>query len=140
MGQQVISASSAAGADSGLKQILYQRRLAEARARVAALLASAEGQSVRTKVKKEVDEGRLSVRADRELWADVGTRHNIANLLLCYHPAWLRLGLEALYARPPSPPRPRRCLPPCSSSSSRHALLLCIPVLHSPASRHEQQH
>ena len=43
--------------------------------------------------------GRLAIRDDRNPRADVGLRDAIAELLLSYAPAWLRLGLEVLYGQ-----------------------------------------
>jgi abnormal spindle-like microcephaly-associated protein len=45
-----------------------------------------------------VDQGRITIRRDRLVHADVGIRQNIVNLLMCYSPQWLKLGLEVLYS------------------------------------------
>jgi hypothetical protein len=46
--------------------------------------------------KQEVEQGRLSVRADTDMYSDVGIRQGVIDLLMSYHPAWLRLGLETV--------------------------------------------
>lgn len=39
------------------------------------------------------------MRNDRFLYADVGVRKNILNLLLCYNPSYLKLALEIMYSQ-----------------------------------------
>ena len=45
----------------------------------------------------EIAAGRLVVRADRDLHADVGLRERLAALLGSYATPWLRLGLEVIF-------------------------------------------
>ncbi len=40
----------------------------------------------------------MTIREDRALYADLGVRANVTNLLLCYNPIWLLMGLETLYS------------------------------------------
>lgn len=42
----------------------------------------------------EIETGRLVIRHDHSPHSDVGARQEILQLLLCYSPIWLRLGLE----------------------------------------------
>ena len=46
---------------------------------------------------KEVANKKLKVRTDRELYADLGLRSEIIEMMMSYHPVWLRLGLETVY-------------------------------------------
>jgi len=41
-----------------------------------------------------VDSGRLLVRRDRMIHADLGAKQKILDMLLSYNPLWLRVGLE----------------------------------------------
>lgn len=44
-----------------------------------------------------MDEGRLAIRADKHLYADLGVRQNVTNLLTCYNPIYLKWALEAIF-------------------------------------------
>ncbi|ESO92879.1 hypothetical protein LOTGIDRAFT_232956 [Lottia gigantea] len=49
------------------------------------------------KVEIEVESRRLAVRKDRMLHADLGIKQSILDMLLCYNPLWLRIGLETIF-------------------------------------------
>ncbi|XP_050415465.2 abnormal spindle-like microcephaly-associated protein homolog [Patella vulgata] len=49
------------------------------------------------KVEIEVESRRLAVRKDRMLHADLGIKQKILDMLLCYNPLWLRIGLETIF-------------------------------------------
>lgn len=53
--------------------------------------------SVMLRVEVEVESGRLLVRADRCPRRDVGLKKRLLELLLAYHPLWLRIGLETVF-------------------------------------------
>src|SRR3546814_2508243 len=55
-------------------------------------LFTATEQTIRDLVQTE----RLSVRPEADISADVGLQETISQLLLHYHPNWLRLGLEVV--------------------------------------------
>ena len=46
---------------------------------------------------QEIASGRLAVRKDRNLLADVGQRQLVLDMLLSYRPEWLRLALETVF-------------------------------------------
>lgn len=48
-------------------------------------------------IDEEVAAGKLAVRADRELYADLGLRDQLTLMLMSYTPRWLRLGLETVF-------------------------------------------
>jgi hypothetical protein len=48
-------------------------------------------------VDREINTGKLSARSDREVHADQGLRSKLLALLMCYTPAWLKLGLETIF-------------------------------------------
>ena len=58
---------------------------------------SQELSSIRYALDKEVAEEKLKVRTDRELYADLGLRSEIIEMMMSYNPVWLRLGLEITY-------------------------------------------
>ena len=49
---------------------------------------------IRHSIEAEVNSGKLSIRSDRDVFADVGLRGQIMSLLMSYSTPWLRLGLE----------------------------------------------
>lgn len=51
------------------------------------------------KLEPEVALGRIAVREDCDLRADVGIREDLTNMVLSYAPVWLALGLEVVLGR-----------------------------------------
>ncbi|XP_052220933.1 abnormal spindle-like microcephaly-associated protein homolog [Dreissena polymorpha] len=49
------------------------------------------------KLEREVESGRLLVRKDKMLHADLGAKQRVLDMLLSYNPLWLRIGLETIY-------------------------------------------
>ncbi len=82
---------------SGLRALVIHRRLAQVRYRAAELFQSDEMRRVRTIVQSEISRGRLTIRSDRDLYADLSLRKQAINLLLSYTTPWLRLGLEVMF-------------------------------------------
>lgn len=74
-------------------------RLNTLRKSAMAFIRSRDIASVLQKISVKVDQRVLSVREDRDLHLDVGLQQLVLELLLCYNPLWLRIGLEAVYGR-----------------------------------------
>ncbi|XP_063380821.1 protein abnormal spindle [Cydia fagiglandana] len=72
-------------------------RLDSLRRAAKALLLSPEICQVFQKLTAQIEKKLIVIRADRNLHLDVGLQKTIMELLLCYNPLWLRIGLEALY-------------------------------------------
>ena len=66
---------------------------------------------------KEIKEGRLSIRSDRDICNDVGLRDKFIAMLHSYHPFWLRAGLEAVL---------KESIPRHVDGDDRIALTRCI--------------
>lgn len=49
------------------------------------------------KIEAEVTNGRVLVRKDKMLHADIGAKQRILDMLLSYNPLWLRMGLETIF-------------------------------------------
>ena len=49
------------------------------------------------KVENEIEVQRLMVRKDKDMNKDVGMKKGFLELLLTYHPIWLRIGLETIF-------------------------------------------
>lgn len=47
-------------------------------------------------LEREISLGRIAMRSDRNLRKDVGLQQTFLQLLLCFHPIYLRLALETL--------------------------------------------
>ncbi|CAN0114284.1 unnamed protein product, partial [Laminaria digitata] len=61
------------------------------------LFRSAEMMEVTCAVSEKVNDGTISLRRDRVLHADVGLSSALIDLVLCYEPRWLLLGLETVF-------------------------------------------
>uniref|UniRef100_A0A7S4IHQ8 Calponin-homology (CH) domain-containing protein n=1 Tax=Odontella aurita TaxID=265563 RepID=A0A7S4IHQ8_9STRA len=79
-----------------LRTLLLHRRRAQARQRAAELYSNAGMKSVRQAIESEVATGRLAIRSDRDVFADVSLRSQLFSLLFSYATPWLRLGLETV--------------------------------------------
>ena len=66
---------------------------------------------------KEIKEGRLCIRTDRDICNDVGLRDKFIAMLHSYHPFWLRAGLEAVL---------KESIPRHVDGDDRVALTRCI--------------
>ena len=84
-------------AEDHFKVLLQKQRQAQVRHRAFEIFHSQELSSIRYALDKEVAEEKLKVRTDRELYADLGLRSEIIEMMMSYNPVWLRLGLEITY-------------------------------------------
>jgi hypothetical protein len=82
---------------TGLRALVMHRRLAQVRFRAAELFQSDAMSRARNIVQSEIARGRLSIRSDRDLHADLSLRKEATQLLLSYTTPWLRLGLEVMF-------------------------------------------
>ncbi len=46
------------------------------------------------KLEIEIETRRIAVREDRKIHADLGIKQRLLDMILCYNPLWLRIGLE----------------------------------------------
>ena len=49
---------------------------------------------VHEKLEREIECGRLCIRKDRKVHADLGLKQQVLQLILCYNPLWMRIGIE----------------------------------------------
>jgi hypothetical protein len=82
---------------TGLRALVMHRRLAQVRFRAAELFQTPGMRKVREAVRSEIARDRLTIRADRDLHADLSLREVATQLLLSYTTPWLRLGLEVMF-------------------------------------------
>lgn len=61
------------------------------------LFRSMEVRGVTETVADRAHDGTISLRGDRVLHADVGLSGALIDLVLCYEPRWLLLGLETVF-------------------------------------------
>lgn len=75
---------------------------AEAKLRHAAsqIFQNQDMQAIQYHLDLEIKETRLKIRHDRELHVDLGLQSAFIELLFCYKPEWLRLGLEIVTGVP----------------------------------------
>lgn len=79
-----------------LRILALKQQDALIRRQAAELYHSTDMDGVVYSIEREVCERRLCVRKDREIHADLGLQRLLVELVLSYHPMWLRLGLETI--------------------------------------------
>lgn len=82
---------------NGLRTLLIHRRSAQIRTKAAELFFGESMRKVKGIIQSEIARGRLSMRSDRDISADLGLRKQAITLLLSYTTPWLRVGLEVMF-------------------------------------------
>jgi abnormal spindle-like microcephaly-associated protein len=85
---------------AALRTLVVHQRLAQARARGFQVFHTPDMKKARNAIVAEIARGRLSLRTDRDLHADLNLRGKVVSLLLSYSTQWLRIGLEVLLGEP----------------------------------------
>ena len=80
-----------------LKILVAKRKEGVIRRNAVMLFHSADMDRTCRNIEREVDEGKISIRVDRHLYADVGLREEFMTIILSYNPHWLVLGLETVF-------------------------------------------
>ncbi|ETN63476.1 microtubule binding protein [Anopheles darlingi] len=75
----------------------YKNRLDGLRRAGIALYLSEEIADPLRKLRIQIDKQQISIRTDRNLHLDLVLQRTVLELLLCFNPLWLRLGLEVVY-------------------------------------------
>jgi hypothetical protein len=83
--------------DAPLPSLLAHRHRALVSGRAQTCFQTPAMQRVRESILAEIRRGKLALRPDDDLSANVGRRQQITDLLLSYSTPWLRLGLETLF-------------------------------------------
>lgn len=91
---------------ASLRTLILHRRMAQVRARATDLFNGEKMQIVNRAIYAEVSKGRLKLRVDRDMYADLTLRGQITSLLMSYTTPWLRLGLETIFGEIISPESP----------------------------------
>lgn len=101
------TAESAIVARTALRSLVSHQRLAQGRL-AATNLYQHDPELVRLKkiVAAEIARGRIALRTDRDLYANLSHRDKITSLLLSYSTPWLRLGLETIFGTVIQPETP----------------------------------
>lgn len=89
----------AGNADSraALRILKIHQSLGEARYKSLGVYTGGEMKAIRNAIDSEIGRGRLSIRPEFNLYADVTLRKQLLHLLLSYSTPWLRLGLETMF-------------------------------------------
>ena len=95
--QTDLGATSSSSHTSGLRTLYLHRQLAQSRMKGSDIFRSASMSSIRKKIFDEIVKGRLALRSDRDIYADLSLRKQIVSLLLSYTTPWLRLGIEIIF-------------------------------------------
>ncbi|XP_014667741.1 PREDICTED: abnormal spindle-like microcephaly-associated protein homolog [Priapulus caudatus] len=83
--------------DLSLRAYTAHRRMNRLRRSACALFQSEPIVKVVCKLEVEVESGRLAIRKDKAMHADLGIKRAVLEMLLSYSPLWLRIGLECVY-------------------------------------------
>ena len=85
---------------AALRTLILHRRIAQARTKAMVLYRGHDMQTTHKVIASEIRKGKLALRPDQDLFADLTLRDHITSLLLSYSTPWLRLGLEAIFDEP----------------------------------------
>ncbi|XP_069169176.1 abnormal spindle-like microcephaly-associated protein homolog [Procambarus clarkii] len=80
-----------------LRSYSARRRLNRLRRKACRLYQSDEMVEVVMNLETAIDKKYLMIRKDRLTHADIGLKQLMLQLVLCYNPLWLRIGLETVY-------------------------------------------
>jgi len=119
----------------GLNDLMQRRAEAKLRQEGVNLLHHSNLAVIIKSIEGEVVEGRLTVRSDRDVHADLGLQEGLFEILFCYEYQWLRLGLEVVFGQVISIPiskasttkiaaMKRRSTIPCVSGCSKWKVAL----------------
>ena len=82
---------------AGFRELVLQQRMASVRMRSKKLWQSTGMDAIRDKVRSEIRRGRLLLREDKDLHANLNVREQILSLMFSYSIPWLRMGLETVF-------------------------------------------
>lgn len=85
---------------AALRTLVVHQRVAQARSRALQVFHTPPMKKARQVIVAEIARGRLSLRSDRDMHADLTMRGKVVSLLLSYSTQWLRIGLEVLFGEP----------------------------------------
>lgn len=91
-----------------LRTLLLHQRMAAARLKALEIFNGNDMGRIRETIETEIARGRLSIRKDRNLTADLTMRRKVIELLFSYSTPWLRLGLETLFGEAILPESPQQ--------------------------------
>lgn len=80
-----------------LRTLILHQRMARAKVKANSLMTSAEMTNAFGTIRSEIRKGRLALRSDQDIYANLNLRDKILDLLLSYSTPWLRVGLETLF-------------------------------------------
>jgi hypothetical protein len=113
----------------GLRTLLLHRRMGQARIRATDIYRGEDMNKVRAIVHAEIVKGRLSIREDRDLHADLSLRKQITTLLLSYTTPWLRLALEVVFGEVIAPESPNQLASPNAKKTNKDPVV-CSSATH----------
>ena len=104
-----LDASSVSNA--ALRTLILHQRTAQARLRASDLYKSPDMTTCVEAITTEVKRGKLALRQDQDIYANLSLRGKVLELLLSYSTPWLRIGLEAVFGETISPHIPNHNSP-----------------------------
>lgn len=117
--EKSVVGSSSPSRSTGLRTLLLHRRMAQARMRATDIYRGEDMNKVRAIVHAEIVKGRLSIREDRDLHADLSLQKQVTTLLLSYTTPWLRLALEVVFGEVISLESPNQLASPNAKKNSK---------------------
>ena len=96
--QNLISLETSEAPDHNtFRTILLNRHWGQSRQKAYDLLNTGEMRFIRAQVKTHVEKESITMRVDRDVFADVSLRSFMVDLFLSYEQSWLRVALETLF-------------------------------------------
>ena len=82
---------------TALRSLIIHRRQAAAAKEGVQVFHSNSFSNVASSIEGAVNKGKLAVRTDRDMYADLGLREQLTRLMLSYQSEWLQLALETVF-------------------------------------------
>ncbi|GBG26415.1 Abnormal spindle-like microcephaly-associated protein-like [Hondaea fermentalgiana] len=79
-----------------LAELARKQRHAALQRRAFVVMHSPEMEATSLQIDREIASGGISIRADRDMFKDLGLRRMVLDMLFCYQDAWLRIGLDTV--------------------------------------------
>lgn len=83
-------------ARQALAELARKQRQAALQRKAFMIMHSEDMQETSLQIDREIASGGISIRADRDMFKDLGLRRLVLDMIFCYQDAWLRIGLNTV--------------------------------------------
>jgi len=88
--------AASTGAENPLAELARKQRQASLQRRAFMIIHSSEIRNICYQLDREIASGGIAIRADKDMFKDLGLRKMVLDMIFRYQRAWLRLGLETV--------------------------------------------